>query len=333
MKELLIETSLPRLEYDHTLEKARIYTLGKCPATDGLDPLRAIELQALFVAFLMQEGRHGEAPAIIDTLVFNDKWAPQLPPMLAAWLWLARMTLFINSGDNMLALGAAENALQHLVSIEGKKRSDFLALLASLLYNLASVHSTLGDNTRATKELTQAQKLFERLVKKDEKRFTPMLLYSIEASTSIITNRDHQQEILAHYQAMTEQYMQELADAPGETAVAAMGALVDSLKNEGDIALEMGDTRNAVKYFTRALRYQKKISQTMGQKELTISIGLAKALCRINNRRDAGQQLLNSLLPLAHHLNASNEVIEIENLLNNQGVTGSIMGMLKGLFN
>ena len=332
MKPLQIEISMPRLVHDHRVDKARIYTSGNLPSLEGMASDRAIELQALYVLHLITEDRASEAPAVIDTLVFNQQWAPLLSPLMASWLWIVRMTLFIDSGDNMLALGAAENALQHLVAIEGKKRTEFLSQLASLLYNLARVHHALGDNTRATKELTQAQKLFGRLAKKDEKRFSPMLLYSIEASTLIITNRDEQLKVLEQYQASTEQYLQELADAPGDKALVALNALVDSLKKEGDLALEMGDPRNAVKYFTRALRYQKKVSTTMGQKELQISIGLAKALSRINNRRAAGQQLLSSLLPLAHHLNASNEVIEIENLLNNQGVNGSIMGMLKGLF-
>ncbi len=333
MKPLLIETSLPKLSYDHTVDRARIYTTGTLPSLEAMEPRRAIEVQALYVLFLVNEGRESEAPAMIDTLVFNEQWAPQLPPLLAAWLWIARMTLFIKGGDNMLALGAAENALQALVTIEGKKRDDFLAVLASLLYNLASVHNALGDSMRATKELTQAQKLFTRLVKKDENRFSPMLLYAIEASTTIITNRDKQLEVLAQYQATTEQCMKQLEDAPGEQTLDALSALVDSLKNEGDLSLEMGNQRNAVKYYSRALRYQKKVSNTMGYKELTISIGLAKALNRIINRREAAEQLLNSLLPLAHKLNASNEVIEIENLLNNRGRNGNIMNMLKGLFN
>ena len=333
MKPLLIDTAFPRLQYDNRAARARIWATGTLPDTDGVAPAQALEWQALYVLYLSTEGdRAGEAPAVIDTLVFDHRWADILPPLMASWLWTTRMTLFIAGGDNMLALGAAENALQHLATIEGKKREDFLAALASLLYNLAAVHSALGDNNRATKELTRAQKLFERLVKKNEKRFSPMLLYSIEASTTIITNRDRQLEVLAEYEAKTEQLLKDFEAAPAPQAKAALAALVDSLKKEGDLALEMGVARNAVKYYSRALRYQKKASKTMGRKELTISIGLAKALSRIINRREAAEQLLTSLLPLATKLKAGNEVIEIENLLNNKGLNTTIMGMLKGIF-
>lgn len=95
--------------------------------------------------------------------------------------------------------------------------------------------------------------------------------------------------------------------------------------------LQMGNARNAVKFYTKALRYQKKISPVMGHKELTLSIGLAKALLRLVNRRAAAEQLLNSLLPLAQRLQAGDEILEIEQLLNNRNKNSNIMSMLKGM--
>ena len=69
----------------------------------------------------------------------------------------------------------------------------------------------------------------------------------------------------------------------------------------------------------------------MGHKELVLSIGLAKALIRLANRRDAAEQLLNSLLPLAQRINATDEIAEIEQLLNNKNKNINIMTLLKGL--
>ena len=96
--------------------------------------------------------------------------------------------------------------------------------------------------------------------------------------------------------------------------------------------LEMGNSRNAVKYYTKALRYQKKLNVAMGERELQLSIGLSKALMRLINRRAAAEQLLTSLLPLARRLGASREVIEIENLLAGKSKNFNIMSLLKGIF-
>ena len=69
----------------------------------------------------------------------------------------------------------------------------------------------------------------------------------------------------------------------------------------------------------------------MGERELTLSIALAKALIRLVNRRAAAEQLLNSLLPLAQRLQATKEITEIEQLLNNRNKNHNIMTMLKGI--
>ena len=102
MKPLLIDTAFPRLQYDNRAARARIWATGTLPDTDGVAPAQALEWQALYVLYLSTEGdRAGEAPAVIDTLVFDHRWADILPPLMASWLWTTRMTLFIAGGDNM----------------------------------------------------------------------------------------------------------------------------------------------------------------------------------------------------------------------------------------
>ena len=332
MKGLLIETSFPQLDNDITIAKAQIEATGKMPPLQGLTPEVEHDMRLWFVVYLMQHDRTREAAMEIDRMVFTDT-AMHMPPMHLAWLWLARMTVFAASSDHMLALGAAENALNVLAQITGKKTEDFLAIVASLLYNLALVHNELGDSTRATKELTKAQRLFERLAHKNGSRFSAMLLYAVEASAHIFKSRTKQMEVFAHYQQMAEIYTSMLdRAADADKARTALRNLIHSLKKEGDIMLTTGNARNAVKYYTKALRYQKKLSSTMGHEELTLSIGLAKALMRLINRRAAAEQLLNSLLPLARRLNANSEIIEIENLLNNKNKNFNIMTLLKSIF-
>lgn len=332
MKGLLIETSFPKLDNDITIAKAQIEASGELPPLQGLAPAVEHDMKLWYVVYLMQHNRSREAALAIDKSVFSDS-AQDMPPIHLAWLWLARMTVFVAGADHMLALGAAENALGVLSQITGKKTEDFLAIVASLLYNLAQVHSELGDNNRATKELTKAQRLFERLAHKNSQRFSAMLLYAVEASAHIFKSRTKQMEVFAHYQQMTEIYTSMLDRADdADKARTALRNLIHSIKKEGDIMLETENGRNAVKYYTKALRYQKKLSDTMGYDELIISIGLAKALMRLINRRAAAEQLLHSLQPLARRLNANAEMIEIENLLNNKNKNFNIMTLLKSIF-
>lgn len=331
MKPLLIEASFPKLYSDITVAKAQIDTLGKQPDLEGMSREAVLDVNLWNVLHLINSGRSDEAAPLIDTLVFDESYS-DMPILHVSWLWLARMTIFIANDDYMLALGAAENALIRMADITSKKKEDFLAILASLLYNLASVHNSLGDSARAKKELTKCQKLFERLVKKNERRFSPMLLYAVEASTDIISSKAQLMEVLKHYDDEVKLYTGMLNNGDSKKTRDALINLVNSLKKEGDVMMEMGNGRNAAKYYTKALRYQKKVSSNMGHKELVLSIGLAKALNKVANRRESAEQLLQSLQPLAKRLNATNEQIEIENLLNNKSKNTNIMALLKSLF-
>lgn len=331
MKQLAIEVSTPALLSDIKVACALCEVSGKEPNTTAMTPQQKQDITIWWVRYLMLNDRDDEAAAVIDNTVFDENIS-EWPPLHHCWLWLVRMTIFINRNDNILSLGSAENALNVMVNITNKRNEDFLAILACMLYNLAIVHNRTDDNSRAVKELTKAQKILERLVKRDNTRFSAMLLLAVEASTSIYKNRANQMNILAHYQHTTEVYTAMLNEEGGDDKTReALTNLIDSLKNEGDVLLQMGNARGAVKFYTKCLRYQKKLSNTMGHKELTLSIALAKALIRLVNRRAAAEQLLNSLLPLAQRLEAIKEITEIEQLLNNKSKNFNIMTMLKGI--
>lgn len=332
MKPLLIESAFPTLRNDMTIAVAQIKSTGQLPPTNGLDTSVVHDMAMCHVLHLIKDQRSTAAMQAIEQLVYDDNSVETMPLLYVSWLWLARMTVMIDQEQPMLSLYSAECALLQLSALPSKKGEDFLAQLAAILYNLASIHHTGGDNNRASKELTRAQKLYERLAKRNEARFSAMLLYAVEASTDIIQSRTKQMNVLAHYQRTTEFYSALLEQGDANETRTALQALVDSLKNEGDIMLQMGNGRNAVKYYTKALRYHKKLNEPLGHTELTLSIGLAKALMRLINRRAAAEQLLNSLLPLAQRLNAHDEVIEIENLLQNKNRTNKIMMLLKGIF-
>ena len=332
MNSLPITIAMPRLKNDMTIARAQMATSDTMPSTKGLDDGIVTEMKMCYAEYLIVNKRDLEAEQVIEEFIYDDDRMQQLPELYAAWLWLARMALLIDSGNPSLSLGAAENALLVLSEHQGKKTEDFNAIVASLLFNLALAHHDMGDNSRAAKELTKAQQILERLTKRNEARFSALLLMAVEASTEVIKSKTKQMNVLAHYQTVSELYMSELDSGDANATRTAMSNLVDTLGKEGDIMLEMGNGRNAVKYYTKALRYQKKLGDKMGHRDLQLSIGLAKALMRLINRRAAAEQLLRSLLPLAQRLDATAEVHEIQELLNNKNKNMNIMTLLKSIF-
>ena len=332
MSSLPISVALPRLKNDMTIAQAQMASSGTMPPSKGLDENIVTEMQMCYIEYLIVNKRDLEAEQVIEEFIYDDDRMQQLPELYAAWLWLARMTLLIDGGNPSLSLGAAENTLLVLSNHQGKKTEDFNAIVASLLFNLALAHHDMGDNSRATKELTKAQQILERLAKRNETRFSALLLMAVEASTEVIKSKTKQMNVLAHYQTASELFMSELNSGDANATRAAMSNLIDTLGKEGDIMLEMGNSRNAVKYYTKALRYQKKLGEKMGLRDLQLSIGLAKALMRLINRRAAAEQLLRSLLPLAQRLDATAEVYEIQDLLNNKNKNVNIMTLLKSIF-
>ena len=332
MNSLPITIAMPRLKNDMTIAQAQMATSGTMPSTKGLDDGIVTEMKMCYAEYLIVNKRDIEAEQVIEEFIYDDERMQQLPELYAAWLWLARMALLIDSGNPSLSLGAAENALLVLSEHQGKKTEDFNAIVAAILFNLALAHHDMGDNSRAAKELTKAQQILERLTKRNESRFSAMLLMAVEASTEVIKSKTKQMNVLAHYQSASELYMSELNSGDANATRTAMSNLVDTLGKEGDIMLDMGNGRNAVKYYTKALRYQKKLGEKMGHRDLQLSIGLAKALMRLINRRAAAEQLLRSLLPLAQRLNATAEEHEIQDLLNNKNKNVNIMTLLKSIF-
>ena len=332
MNSLPITVALPRFKNDMTIARAQMATAGTMPSTKGLEPNIVTEMQMCYAEYLIANKRDLEAEQVIEEFIYDDERMQQLPELYAAWLWLARMALLIDGGNPSLSLGAAENALLVLSGHLGKKTEDFNAIVAALLYHLALAHHDMGDNSRAAKELTKTHQLLERLTKRNEARFSAMLLMAVEASTEVIKSKTKQMNVLAHYQSASELYMSELKSGDANATRTAMQNLVETLGKEGDIMLEMGNGRNAVKYYTKALRYQKKLGEKMGHRDLQLSIGLAKALIRLINRRAAAEQLLRSLLPLAQRLDATAEVNEIQDLLNNKNKNVNIMTLLKSIF-
>ncbi len=291
-------------------------------ATTDAGTSPAIDSQCREAIELLKSGNTSGAKAIIDNI--HDAKGIQLARKQLLEMW-------INTCDEDYDTATVNgiDTLHTLVAAKQRNNVDFLSLAATTIYIFAFIHYKNGENKKAGKELEKAQKLYERLAKKDSDRFTPALMAAVEASTEIFKSKLKKMNILAHYQVATE--LNEGKVSAGTTE--AIDSLVDSITAEGDIHLKMGNYRDAVRFYTKALRYRKRISMSTGPKELRISINLGNALIHLSNRREAGEQLLRSLLPAANKLEATAEIEEINKLLESSDqTTFDIISFWKKLF-
>ncbi|MEG0011674.1 MAG: hypothetical protein RR383_06835 [Muribaculaceae bacterium] len=322
MKSLSLDVAFPRPLCDIEELKNIVKESGNMPSLTTVDELSANELRRWYGLYLAKHARYGEAIALLEEIDCAID-----THLHTASIWYLKMAKDIAKCNYDDALKDAEIALKNMSEIENKRSDDFQAILAAILYDLAFVHYSIGANDCAEKDLAKSQKILERLAKSDSHRFAAALLIAVEASTKIFKSRLKQINTLVHYQAATATYLEGLAHGVAE----AGKRLIDSLINQGDMLSQMGNYRESVKYYTKALRYQKKLSGKFAIKELKISINLGKALLHLVNRRDTGTQLLTSLIPLAQRLGANAEISEINGAINNKPKLFDVMGIIKNL--
>ncbi|MDD2960686.1 MAG: glycerophosphodiester phosphodiesterase family protein [Muribaculaceae bacterium] len=240
---------------------------------------------------------------------------------------LMRIYQLVESNNLDSALASLNDLLHQLFQFADKKGENFIGIAVSAMYSLAMVHNDKGACECAEKELSYVQKILEKVAKKNEQRFAEALVEAVSATTYIYKSRLKQINTLAHYQVATTTYLAQLSSGGSKVAT----ELIDSLQREGDLLQSMEKYRDSVKYYTKALRYLQKISETKDERYLRITINLAKSLIHLFNRHDTGVQLLNTARLLAVKLGATNEVNEIDKLLIEKP-KNDIMNMLKKLF-
>lgn len=324
MKPLSHEMAFPALACDIEQWKEQIATTGNLPA-ELMSVEESRDVTRWYVLYLLEAGLIDEAANALATINRSNYEGT----LAQAWFSLADMWVCISRNEYTEAIDAGEQALLLLAAVDADSRNDdYISMVAGVIYNLAMVHHKVGENVKAEKELLKAQKLLEKLAKKDKRRFGQSIVNAIEASTTIFNSRLKQMNVLAHYQVTTDLYL----DKAHKGVTQAINDLVDSLQKEGDLHLKIGNYRDAVKYYTKALRYNKKVTTKMGDRELRISINLGRALLHIKKRQSTGEQLLTSLIPLAERLEAVAEKKEIQALLEHKGKSFDVLAFIKKLF-
>ncbi len=237
--------------------------------------------------------------------------------------------LLIEKDDMDGAMVTAASTLT-LLSQEAKRKDEpFLAILGALLYDIAFIHTQRKEYKQAERELAKTLKIFERLAKTNPERYATPHVMALNAATATYRNRVKQAELLVHYQVATSTYLQEVNSGVGE----ATDRLVDSITAEGDTLAQMGRHREAMQYYTRALKYLTKIEPDFTLKQLRLSISLGEAMLRVGAMKEKGIHLLNTMLHKATKIGATDEHRRIVDILfNARSSSLDILGLWYKIF-
>ena len=227
------------------------------------------------------------------------------------------------------AMNIAAEALTLMVQNSRRKDEGFICLLAMLLYDLAQIHCIKKEFKQAERDIAKSMKLFEKLSKINRQRYGAGQITALNTSTSIYRSRVDQANLLAQYQVATTTDLSEVNSG----IMDATTRLITSLENEGNTLSQMNRYREAIHFYTRALKYLTRIESEFSIHQLQLSISLGEALIQAKNTRDKGVHLLNTMLHKATKLNATNEhkrIVEI--LLNARNNRLDILGLWHKMF-
>ena len=194
---------------------------------------------------------------------------------------------------------------------DSRKDEPFLQVLGALLYDLSFLHIVRKEYKAAERTLEKSMRVFERLAKMNPDRYGSAHIMALNASTSVYRSRVKQVNLLAHFQVATSTYLEMVNSGIHD----AMDRLIESLANEGEMLMQLGKYRDAVQYYSRALKYLSKLSPEFSERHLKLSIKLSEALLHTRSTRQKGVHLLNTLLQKAVRMKSGKYVKEIETLL------------------
>lgn len=207
--------------------------------------------------------------------------------------------IHIEGGDREEAMRTAAAAMTLLAQEPRRRDEPFLQVLAALLYDISLLHADGGEYRQAERELEKCNKIYERLARQNPDRYGAAHLMALNAATTVYRSRVRQAELLAHYQAATTLYLQMMSDGVEDAAT----RLIDSLATQGKTLAEMGRHREAVQYYTRALKYLTKLNPDTTPRQVELSVELGESMLKVAGLREKGIHLLNTMLHKALKLN------------------------------
>lgn len=321
-------TSLERMFFTLPAQEGHTSRIPSRQSLEGMTFNHAYDAMRLSAAERAEHGDPEGALNLLDLPALDELTDAPLDILEAARLQIAT-ALLIEADQLARARETAATLLSWLASEKKRKDEPFLQLLAALLYDIAFLHTLRQEFRQAERELDKALKLFERLAKSNPERYGSAHIMAQTAATSTYRSRLKQVNTLAHHQAATSTYLQ-MVNSGIEDATAR---LVDSLYTEGQTLVQMGRHREAVQFFSRALKFQTRLNPNFDLRQLEMSIDLGEALLNVAATRDKGIHLLNTMLHKATKLNADEQhrrIVDI--LLNAKTRKQEILGLWHKIF-
>lgn len=218
--------------------------------------------------------------------------AEVLANVVAERLQISRL---LEAEKYMEALERTISALQRLKDFQDHENEEFKALLVALIFDLAEIHFMLKDFKRSEKELEALFKVLDPLVSKNPERFGRLHILAMELSTRILRSKKKTLDMLARQQLHADA----LTEKVNSGINSATDRLVDSLCNVGRLLASSGDYREAMKFFSEAIRISKKRSGRVNRKEIKMTIEMAEIMIRVKSMRPRAERLLDAVLPHA----------------------------------
>lgn len=284
------------------------HSLANAPLTIVIDTIRVV------AQHMVNENNISKAISYLQWLdtMFARRGAENIVDVHIA-IKQALAALLIEDEKIEPAMAVIAEALNLLVQNSRRKDEGFMSLLAMLLYDLAQVHCIKKEYKQAERDILKSLRLLEKLSKIKPQRYSSAQLLALNASTSIYRSRVDQANLLAQYQVATSTYLEEVNSGIIDATI----RLITSLQNEGNTLSQMNRYREAIHFYTRALKYLTRIESEFSLHQLQLSISLGEALIQAKTTRDKGVHLLNTMLHKATKLNADTEHKQIVNILLN----------------
>ncbi len=222
----------------------------------------------------------------------DSQEAEVLANVVATRLEISRL---IEAEKYMEALERTISALQRLKDFSDHENEEFKALLVALIFDLAEIHYELKDFKRSEKELDALFKVLDPLVAKNPDRFGRLHILAMELSTRILRSKKKTIDMLARQQM----HVDSLTEKVNAGINSATERLVDSLCNVGRLLASSGDYREAMKFFSEAIRISKKRTGKVNKKEIKMTVEMAEIMIRVKSMRPRAERLLDAVLPHA----------------------------------
>lgn len=218
--------------------------------------------------------------------------AEVLANVVAERLQISRL---LEDGKYMEALERTISALQRLKDFKDHDNEEFKALLVALIFDLAEIHFEIKDFKRSEKELEALFKVLDPLLAKNPDRFGRLHILAMELSTRILRSKKKTIDMLARQQL----HVDALTEKVNSGIISATERLVDSLCNVGRLLAASGDYREAMKFFSEAIRISKKRAGRVNRKEIKMTVEMAEIMIRVKAMRPRAERLLDAVLPHA----------------------------------